>query len=105
MIREVGVLLWTGLRIVQRLDFTPADVDAMSDALVAKHLSRLGVAPLPETVAEQRTRLQGWPTVADLDAIAVSHTSWNDGVRPVVRVLERSTLPGRSLGPAGSVPR
>lgn len=44
------------------------------------------------------------PTPAELDAIAVAHTAWNDDcVRPVVRVLEQSSLPGRSLGPAGSV--
>ncbi len=45
------------------------------------------------------------PTVAELDAIATSMTGRNDGVRPVVRVLERSTIPGSGLGAAGSVPR
>ncbi len=45
------------------------------------------------------------PTQADLDAIAVAWTASNDGVRPAVRVLQQSSLPGRSLGPAGSVPR
>lgn len=104
MIREVVVLLWSGLQTVQRLDYTAADVDLMSDALVAKHLSKLGMT-IPEDVAEQRLRLQGWPTVADLDAIATAFTAANDGVRPIVRVLDASTLPARSLGPAGTVPR
>ncbi len=45
------------------------------------------------------------PTPADLDAIAVAWTAWNDGVRPVARVLATTTVPGRSLGVPGSVPR
>lgn len=45
------------------------------------------------------------PTLAELDEIAVEWTAMNDGVRPVVRVLEDSSLPGSSLGRAGSVPR
>lgn len=45
------------------------------------------------------------PTQADLDAIAERLLPENGGVRPVVRVLETSTLPGRSLGAAGSTPR
>lgn len=43
------------------------------------------------------------PTVAELDAIATTMTPRNDGVRPVVRVLERSGIPGGGLGVAGSV--
>jgi len=44
------------------------------------------------------------PTQADLDAIAERLLPKNGGVRPTVRVLEESTLPGRSLGAAGSTP-
>ncbi len=45
------------------------------------------------------------PSPEDLDAIATAWTASNDGARPVVRVLEESSLPGRRLGTAGSVPR
>lgn len=43
------------------------------------------------------------PTVDELDAIAAEWTPANDGVRPSVRLLERTTIPGRS-GAAGSIP-
>ena len=50
------------------------------------------------------------PTQAELDAIAVAWTAWNEGVRPVVRVVEQVRLPalrgvGGAAGPAGSVPQ
>lgn len=45
------------------------------------------------------------PTPAELDAIATAWTAANDGVRPVVRVLEASNLPSiGARGPAGSPP-
>ncbi len=45
------------------------------------------------------------PTVAELDAIATAMTARNDGIRPVVRLMEEPTIPGRGLGVPGSVPR
>jgi hypothetical protein len=50
------------------------------------------------------------PTLAELDAIAVAHIAANDGVRPVVRVMEQMpSLRSRGTrydhGPAGAVPR
>jgi len=45
------------------------------------------------------------PSAEELDAIATAMTAPNDGVRPVVRVVEVATVPRRSLGAAGSVPR
>lgn len=45
------------------------------------------------------------PTVAELDAIATALIASNDGIRPVIRILERSGIPGGGLGVAGSVPR
>jgi len=45
------------------------------------------------------------PTVAELDAIATAMTASNDGIRPVVRLLEQAGIPGAGLGAAGSVPR
>lgn len=46
------------------------------------------------------------PTQAELDEWATGLTATNDGVRPVVRVLEHSTYPASSPagGPAGSTP-
>ncbi len=100
MTRDVVVQLWTGARLAQRLRFTAADVDTMSDVEVAKQLRALGV-PLPATVVEQRARLKGWPTQADLDAIATAWLPWNDGVLPVVRVLEAAPF-GRRRAAGGT---
>lgn len=49
------------------------------------------------------------PTQAELDAIATEWLAANDGVRPVVRVLEKAPTRrpfgiGPDLGPAGSPP-
>lgn len=49
------------------------------------------------------------PSQPELDAIATAMTASNDGVRPVVRVVEQFRLPrargvGGVGGPAGSVP-
>jgi hypothetical protein len=111
--RTVVVTLWSGAHVVRRLRFAEADqparVDTMSDGQVTANLRRLEVA-VPATAAERRARLAEWPTQADLDAIATAWTASNDGVRPVVRVLEQATI-GRSTGvgldadAAGSVPR
>lgn len=43
------------------------------------------------------------PTPHELGVIADSLTAENDGVRPVVRVLDQATLPGRVRGTAGGV--
>lgn len=88
MIRDVVVTMWDGPHRVHRLLFAPEDVDTMDDVQVQRGLRKLGVSPLPATVLEQRARLKGWPTQADVDAIATAWTGANDGVRPVVRVLE-----------------
>ena len=105
MTRSVVVQLWSGTTVVRRLRFAAADqashVDSMSDEAVTQNLRRLGVA-VPAEIAEQRARLKAWPTQADLDAIATAHIAANDGVRPVARVLEDSSLPGGRLGAAGS---
>ena len=45
------------------------------------------------------------PTQAELDELATAWTAHNDGIRPVVRVLEESANPGRRVGAAGTVPR
>ncbi|MEJ7783810.1 MAG: hypothetical protein WKF96_03335 [Solirubrobacteraceae bacterium] len=44
------------------------------------------------------------PSLAELDQIATAMVARNDGIRPVVRVLERSGI-GGGLGAPGSVPR
>jgi hypothetical protein len=63
----------------------------MSDGAVVRNLRRLGV-DLPATDEARRDRLADWPTQADLDAIATAWTASNDGVRPVVRVLEATRV-------------
>ena len=49
-------------------------------------------------------RCQRTPGPLYLDQMAVVLLPWNEGVRPVVRVLERSSLPGESLGKPGTIP-
>jgi len=44
------------------------------------------------------------PTQAELDQIATNIVPWNDGIRPDVRVIETSSIPG-GWGTAGSTPR
>jgi hypothetical protein len=102
VIRDVVAELWSGAVRVHRLDFMASDVPAMSDAEVARQLRRLGVTPLPTEVADQRTRLEGWPTQADLDAIATAYLAWSDGVRPTVRVIEVATFGGRPSAAGGA---
>lgn len=102
MTRTIVVERWTGMSVVAELRFTAAQVDVMSDDVVTKHLRTLSVAA-PATEVERRARLKEFPTQADLDAIAVAWIPWNDGVRPVVRVLE-TDIPRSSLVRAGTVP-
>lgn len=105
--RAVVVNLWTGAVVVRRLgpeNVRPARAAAMSEVDVAKALRAYDVAFAGLTVAQMRDRLIAFPTQADLDAIAVAWTPWNDGAMPTVRVLESASIPARSRGPAGTVP-
>ncbi|MEJ7785573.1 MAG: hypothetical protein WKF96_12280 [Solirubrobacteraceae bacterium] len=108
MSRTIIAELWTGAVVVRPIGLSAAEqalrATTLSDAEVSASLGRLGVV-VPDTEAERRATLAGWPSLADLDAIATAMTASNDGVRPVVRVLEMATVPGRSRGKPGQVPR
>lgn len=107
--RTIIAQLFTGAVVVRPIGLSAGEqatrVDAMSDATIHESLTKLNVDPMPETAADRRARLRGWPSPEDLDAIGAAYATENGGVPPTVRVLENATLPGRSIGTAGSVPR
>jgi hypothetical protein len=87
--RKVVATMWDGPRaVVMKL---PDDVAALSDEEVNGWLRALElVPPADTTMAVRRARLASFPTQADLDQIATTMTAWNDGIRPVVRVIEKA---------------
>jgi hypothetical protein len=106
-LRTVIVELWTGALAVQR--FGPAvtveQLAVLTDADVLARLQAVGASAIPATAEGRRERLAGYPTPADLDAVASDWTSANDGVKPTVRVLEQAPHFKRMTAGAGAIPR
>ena len=99
--RDVVVELFAGALLAHRLPSVDA-IATLTDAQVAKELNAVNALSAVMTPAERRARLLAYPTQADLDAVATTWMPWGEGVRPVVRVVER--FPFSRSRPAGTVP-